>query len=216
MAFTNLGDLKSAVADWMNREDLTGVIPDFIRMGVARINSDVRSQNRKSLLEFNVTVPAGSQFNPYLLGNLPKVETFAINGKVIPQVSYEEYLAALMNGDEAWCLAEVSLSGEPSLRYTGFEDVPVGADDVEVSIRGYSETDFDNYSLDTSTFTEYTENPAVYLYAALVEASIYLRDAEGVAIFQARYDELQDKAYRDYKRQQVMGGMAVSSIGADY
>lgn len=49
MAINTYTELKSAMADFLNREDLTAVIPTFIAMGEARLNRDVRHwrmQNR--------------------------------------------------------------------------------------------------------------------------------------------------------------------------
>lgn len=215
MAFNNLGDLKSAVADWLNREDLVSTIPDFIRMGVDRINRDTRSINRNSLRDVTLTVTEANQQNPYEISGLSRVESLLVDDEVIPLVSYEAYIDLLKKEGKAWTLAPVSTEDTASILYTGFDDVAAGAEDVKLTVRGYATPDFADYVTNSNTFFEYTENPSVYLYAALVEASIYLRDMEGVTLYQARYDELMDKIYRNYKRQQVMGGMAVSSIGAD-
>jgi hypothetical protein len=57
--------------------------------------------------------------------------------------------------------------------------------------------------------------PTAYLYASLVEASIYLRDMEGMQIYQARYEELMEKMYKDYKRSQASSGWSVKSVGGD-
>lgn len=57
--------------------------------------------------------------------------------------------------------------------------------------------------------------PMAYLYASLVEAAIYLRDQEGLMMYQARYEEFMEKLYKDYKRKQVSSGWAVKSVGGD-
>ena len=43
MALANYSDLKSSIADFLNRDDLTSVIPDFITMAEARLNREVRN-----------------------------------------------------------------------------------------------------------------------------------------------------------------------------
>ena len=58
--------------------------------------------------------------------------------------------------------------------------------------------------------------PMAYLYGTLVEAAVYLRDVEGIQIYQARYEEFMDKLYKDYKRKQVSAGWSVGSVGGDY
>ena len=34
MAISNYGELKTAVADWLNRDDMTAVIPTFIDLAL--------------------------------------------------------------------------------------------------------------------------------------------------------------------------------------
>ena len=42
MALTNYTGLKASLADFLNRDDLTSVIPDFVALAEAQINRDVR------------------------------------------------------------------------------------------------------------------------------------------------------------------------------
>ena len=42
MAITTYAELKSSIANWLNRDDLTSVIPDFISLAEAGINRDLR------------------------------------------------------------------------------------------------------------------------------------------------------------------------------
>ena len=42
MALSNYTGLKASIADFLNRDDLTAVIPDFITLAEAQINRDIR------------------------------------------------------------------------------------------------------------------------------------------------------------------------------
>ena len=42
MALNTYTALKTSIADFLNRDDLTSVIPDFIALAEAQINRDVR------------------------------------------------------------------------------------------------------------------------------------------------------------------------------
>ena len=42
MALSTFTELKEAVADWLDRSDLTARIPDFIALAEARINRELR------------------------------------------------------------------------------------------------------------------------------------------------------------------------------
>ena len=42
MALTNYSELKSSIADFLNRDDLTSVIPTFISLAEAQFARDLR------------------------------------------------------------------------------------------------------------------------------------------------------------------------------
>ena len=42
MAIATYTELKTSIASWLNRDDLTSVIPDFISLAEAGINRDLR------------------------------------------------------------------------------------------------------------------------------------------------------------------------------
>jgi len=47
------GELKTAVADWLDREDLVAQIPDFIRLTEAEIYRDLRCQDNEFKVTYN-------------------------------------------------------------------------------------------------------------------------------------------------------------------
>ena len=42
MAITTYSELQSAVADWLNRDDLTSVIPNFIELAEADLTRNLQ------------------------------------------------------------------------------------------------------------------------------------------------------------------------------
>ena len=54
MAITNYTELKSSLADWLNRSDLTTVIPDFITLAESQFNREIR--NRKMIKRVTATI----------------------------------------------------------------------------------------------------------------------------------------------------------------
>ena len=44
MALSTYTELKASVADWLNRTDLTSVIPDFIALAEAQIERTLRTR----------------------------------------------------------------------------------------------------------------------------------------------------------------------------
>ncbi len=57
MAITTYSELQSAVADWLNRSDLTARIPDFITLAETRINRDLRAREQQVIATANVDTP---------------------------------------------------------------------------------------------------------------------------------------------------------------
>ena len=48
MAITNYTELKSSLADWLNRSDLTSRIPEFISLAEAAFNRNLRTRDMLS------------------------------------------------------------------------------------------------------------------------------------------------------------------------
>lgn len=221
MALTNLGELKASVADWLNREDLTSQIPDFVKLAEVRINDDYRSNVASNEVALEADLPFGLQQNPVDLGLgdilVGEVETLVVDGNVIPYVTLETYNkekkdSTYVNGCYTVREGQVFYSGFAE----AYETTPTSGDNVDFRLYfNISDSEFD-LSSDASTTPLFIENPSVYLYATLLEASVYLRDMEGVQLYQVRYDELMDKMYKAYKRSKVSGGMAVGSVGGDH
>ena len=54
MALVNYSDLKTNIAAWLNRTDLTTVIPDFITLAESSFNEEIR--NRKMIKRATATI----------------------------------------------------------------------------------------------------------------------------------------------------------------
>ena len=55
MSLSNYADLKAAVATWVNREDLTTTIPDFIRLAEARVYRLLRVPSLEVITSLNIS-----------------------------------------------------------------------------------------------------------------------------------------------------------------
>jgi hypothetical protein len=217
MAISNLGELKTQVADWLNREDLTTQIPDFILLGTNRINADFRSRVIANEEDISLTYPSENQVNPINTNLEYEVVTFSVDGKIIPHVTYQTYLrereeSTYSNG--CWTYLE------GDIYYSGFVEAGgtpplAGGTAVELRWLGYGLAEW-NFADDASDNLLFRDNPELFLYAALLEAAVFLRDMEGVQLYQVRYDELMDKVSKSNKRRKIAGGFSVGSVGGDH
>jgi len=53
MAITTYSELKTAVADWLNRSDLTSAIPNFIALAEAQMSRQIRHRKRHDARDRN-------------------------------------------------------------------------------------------------------------------------------------------------------------------
>jgi hypothetical protein len=169
---------------------------------------------------FEADLPFGLQQNPVDLGVgdilVGEVETLIVNGTVIPYVTLDTYNK---EKKESTYKDGCYTVREGQVFYSGFaepyEAAPTSGDNVDFRLYYNINDSMFNLLDDASTTPFFIENPSAYLYAALVEASIYLRDVEGIQLYQARYDELMDKVFKAFKRSKVSGGVSVGSVGGD-
>lgn len=188
MALANYNDLLAAVASWMDRTDLTSVIPDFITVAESRIARDLRI--RKQISTTALTTTAGSQSvtlpTDFLeLENITLTSTSppATLSVITPEILDRKYPKNYQTGQPmvyALLGDYLKLGPTPDAEYT-------------VSIDYYA-----RFSALSSTSTNWlmTNHPMVYLAGALCEGWLYLQDAEKLAIWDQRYrsevSQLQD------------------------
>jgi hypothetical protein len=179
MALATYADLQSAAADWINRADLTAVIPTFITLAEAKFNRELRLRDmivRAEATTSNefVAVPADFLENYSLELNMADIG---------PQQSL-----AFIGPLEAKVLKANKITG--LVRYYtiidgAFELLPAPTTDTDVILTYYqkipalSDTATTNWLL--------TKSPDLYLYSTLLEAAPYLRDDDRMQMWgQAR------------------------------
>lgn len=168
MALETYADLKSAVADWINRADLTAVIPTFITLAEAKFNRELRLRDmlvRAKTTTSNEFVAVPSDF----------LENYSLElnmDQIGPQQSLS-FIGPL----EAKVLKANKATGKVRF-YTIIDGAlellpaPTGSTDVILTyyqkIASLSDHQPSNWL--------YAKSPDLYLYSALLEAAPYLRD----------------------------------------
>jgi hypothetical protein len=61
MALSTYTELKTAIADWLDRGDLTANIPDFITLAEARVNRELRIRPQE--VRSTMTTTAGNRYH---------------------------------------------------------------------------------------------------------------------------------------------------------
>lgn len=214
MAITNVGELKAAVADWINREDIADAIPGFIAQADNRILSDSRSAIIPLDEEVVKTVQPNAQLSPYVFdGGVPL--SILVDDKIVEPASWETYWQSRTDSS----IGKVWTYYEGKIWYTGWPDRDEGADlsadPVGLRVKTRSKPELD-MSDDANTSLMLESHPELYLFATLTEAATYLRDVEGIQLYQVRYEGLFSEIAKGYKRRKVANGFTVSSVGGDF
>lgn len=166
MAIGTYSELQSAVADWLNRDDLTTVIPNFIELAEAELTRNLR--HRKMITRASLTISAEYTATPsdwfqtqsLILETDPVTQleyltSEALNAKRANSVAAGKPLFFTMVG------TEIQAYPSPDASYTGeivyFAEIPALTD-----------SNTSNWLL--------TLAPDIYLYATLIQSAPYLQD----------------------------------------
>jgi hypothetical protein len=179
MALGTYTDILAGVAAWLNRSDLTAVIPDFITLAEARIARDMRL--RRQVTNAALLTVGGAQ-SVALPADFLEIENISLSSAspvgalsvVTPEILDRRYPAGHNAGQPAVyaMLADTLLFGPtPDAAYT-------------VSLDYYKRFD----ALATApTNWLLTNYPMVYLAGALTEAWLYLQEDAKVVMWDTRY-----------------------------
>ena len=168
---TNYSTLQSAIADYLNRADLTSQIQTFIQFVEADLNTRLRC--REMIVRATTT-------NDDEFVKLPLDFLEALNLQIVGGASPLRYVtldeADMIN--KAQVLTQVSVY---SLMNGAIELIPPPSTDVEIEMVYYGKIP----ALTDSNTTNWllTKAPDVYLYGALVHAAPFLMDDQRISVF---------------------------------
>lgn len=199
MAVSDYTELKDAVADWLNRKDLTNRIPDFIRLFEAKASRRIRTAD--TLQRANAVVNNG--FFPVPVDWRETVDFMRLTPTPLPLTfvstakSYE--LRARQRtgpvthythiGRRFYLIPEVTADVELELLYRAA--IPPLTDDEPV-----------NWLL--------TASPDLYLFGALAEAEPYLKNDERVVLWASKAEGIFEEMRMEAERAKYpQGSLAV-------
>ena len=178
MAITTYTELKSTIADFLNRDDLTASIPAFISLAEAQINRDVRHWKMENLSE-------ASTSNKFLVKPSDWVENIKVG---ITNTGYNEL--ELVNQQEIGRLRRLysDVRGEPEcyiMSENSYELFPTPDGEYDIELLYYQKVS--SLSDENTTNWLLSDAPDVYLYGALIHSSPYLKDDARVTMFSQMY-----------------------------
>jgi len=214
MALSNYTELKDAIADWLDRSDLTNRIPDFIALAEARLNRELRI--RPMEVRSTMTTTVGQRyFN--LPGGYLQMRNFQINTNPITPLEYitPEMLDRLYGSNTTGKPRAYSLIGDE------IQLAPIPDSEYTIEMAFYEKfTPLGDGTSGTVTSNWLTKNaPDVILYGALIEAEPFIKNDERIQLWLTAYKEAIDKIQKADDRDRHSGSqMRVRTVysGVEY
>ena len=180
MAITNYTNLQTTIADFLNRDDLTSVIPTFIQLAEADMNRQVRHWKMEQRSSGQQS--AGDQYMQVPADWLETIRfTLTGSGTSAVTMTSRAAMADIRAKNE-------DISNVAPYYYTHadgqFELYPTPVEDTDFELLYYQKipdlaTNSTNWLL--------TDAPDVYLYGALLHSAPYLAEDARVAVWAQMY-----------------------------
>lgn len=196
MAITTYAELQSAVADFLNRDDLTSVIPTFISLAEAQMQRVIRHHKMMNRAEAEIE-------NRYFALPADWLETarFHVRGD-------RTYRLELTSMDDMLQLrqANADLTGRPShFAHIGDQLEVYPTPDGTYSVELLYHQKIPALSVSNTTNWLLTDHPDVYLYGALMQSAPYLDDDQRMQVWSTLYGNAVQAVNQESKKARYSG-----------
>jgi hypothetical protein len=178
MALDTFSGLKTTIADYLNRDDLTSIIPSFITLAEAKFNRKLRT--RQMIKRATATIDTQYfafpsdwlQAKEFILNTNPITQMEYVTDKQANELRQDSIVGVGKPTYYTIVGTQIEVIATPDTGYTG-ELTYYG------KIPALSDSNTSNWLLAYA--------PDLYLYGALLEASPYLKDDERLAVWGQMY-----------------------------
>lgn len=181
MPFANYTQLKSTIARWLNRADLTADIPDFIALVEASFRKELPAQGVRVVSQISLTVAdAGATALPSAVKlNSITLDTTVTDGKIDIVTPEELFMRRIQYGatgmPRAACVQNGTLLVAPVPDTDYLANITYDAE-----LTPLSDSVATNWLLDN--------HPDLYLYGALIHSAPFLKDDARMALWEQRFN----------------------------
>ncbi len=207
MALSTFSELKSAVANYLNRDDLTSVIPDFITLTENRINRELRA--RANVSRVTTTTTSGTDIydvpaDLIELRSVSKVGTSSTTALsyVTPESGTREYGGIVNGSPRAYSSLGKSIKIIPT---------PDAAYTIELIY--YNK--LNNLSDSVTTNNILSEFPSLYLYGACLEGAIFLNDSGEIQRFDSIFTRTLTEIQESEEKSRYGGNVMTMTVQGD-
>ena len=178
MALDTFSGLKTTIADYLNRDDLTSIIPSFITLAEAKFNRKLRVRQMVK----RATATLDTQYFAFPADFLQAKE-FQLNTNPITILQF-----VTQNQGDYGSASQYISTGKPqfyTIVGTQIQVIPTPDTGYTGELTYYGKIPALSDSNTSNWLLAYA--PDLYLYGALLEASPYLKDDERLAVWGSLY-----------------------------
>jgi hypothetical protein len=203
MSLATYNDLKTAIANWTKRSDLTSYLDDLITVAEKRIEREVQTHDMEAALDVTINGVAGTATIPADFLSLRDAYVDVTGTPALVNASADQIRQNITLGNYIFGVPKkIAQSG------SNFIFWPTPQSDYVIKGTYYARPG----TLSSAVYTMFTNNPDLYLYAALAETAPFLKDDKRVALWEAQYQKVKaqvmndDTGYRFGGRLQITAG----------
>jgi len=205
MAISTFTELKASIANFLNRDDLTATIPDFISLAESSINTNIRHWRMETRAETTID----SQFTGVPSDWLSTIRFHleADGTTSLDFMSLSTIQAARSARDDA--------TGTPtnySLNSSQFELMPTPDGAYSSILMYYAKVPTLSDSNETNWLL--THHPDIYLYGALLHSAPYLKEDERAQTWAALYTSAVERVNNASSKSTTSGSGLRLKIGS--
>lgn len=201
-AITDFATLKTEVAAWLNRSDLTNEVPGFIQFGENRVYRDLRVRQMETAL--SVAISSGVIAVP---SGYVEMKLAYINGAPMRKLERKDAEWIYLNYPTR------SADGTPRFfarEATNFIFGPYP--DSAYTVKGIYYKKLDALSGTNTTNWLITDAPDLILFASLCEAAPFLQDDTRVALWEKKYAQIKDRFQRNDEQEEFSGSPLAATV----
>jgi hypothetical protein len=203
MALNSYSALRTSIGDWLNRDDLTAVIPDFISLAEAQMERRLPTQKMVKRANATIDTPFSALPSDFLSAkSLVLTSTAPVQPLVFlteDELDAKKYVYRTTGKPQYFALVgnQIEVLPAPDTSYTA--ELTYVA-----TLAKLSDSNTSNWVLE--------RHPDVYLYGSLLQAAPYLRDDERVGLWANQYQSAIEDMMLQNERAAFSQGRAAMTV----
>jgi hypothetical protein len=201
MSLATYADLKTAIANWTKRTDLTSYLDDLIRVAELRIEREVQTHDSESALSVDISSSTSMATIPTDFLSLKSAYVDTTGTPSLTQASSDQiYQNRVLGSYRTGVPQYIAQQGANFI----FWPTPASGYTIKGSYYARPGT------LSSAVYTMFTNNPDLYLYASLAATAPFLKDDARIGLWEAQYQNVKKQIIADEEGYRFGGRLQIT------